>query len=272
MITGKKTLFLLTLVSSAVLASAAVQTPEVNVGVNESQVTYKGQTGEFAKHQGYLHGFTVQMRYPPTQQLPVQFAVDFTFAQGRVDYQTHAATYAADSKDRLYNIVGTVARTVPFEGKQIISYTGFGFRNYRDNAEAVTSSTGNQGYDSRFSTLYTPIGVRSAVGQFGGWHVTANAEYQYFWTDTQKTYVSTTPYTEENNKGYGARFGFDMQQRTAYGDVTVNPYYQYWNHKHANQGSVSAQVAPGTGQVTAFNFPQVGRSTEAGIAFSIRVA
>lgn len=245
------------LVSGAAFARTTQQQPQVNFGLTEAYVQHKSQSGDFAKHAGYMTGVQARVNYGFAASSPFQLAMQVGLSQGKVDFQ-NAGNYSSKSKDTIFNAAAHIEQ-VAQRGQQVVPYVGIGYGYYNADSSQVVSAANAQdnlsssGQNVRYSTYYTPIGLRTQQISTGAWHINAQAEYDYVISGAQKIKGSSEV---DANKGFGTRVEFNFQRPANFGatkaNISITPFYQYWN----NRSDVANKY--------------ITRYSERGVAFAVR--
>ena len=107
-------------------------------------------------------------------------------------------------------------------------YSGIGYRKYDDDARGV-STAGDFGYRRSSQYFYIPFGIEKSI-VLNNQNVIAKAEYDFFVSGNQKSYLSDTQidgYSDIKNKqtsGFGLRGSLSFTQ---FGMQFV-PFVEYW--------------------------------------------
>jgi hypothetical protein len=125
-----------------------------------------------------------------------------------------------------------------WDGITFTPYSGFGFRHLCDDSsdqygdfvyEGETYPL--NGYKRKSYYYYLPLGVDIKKPLADSWQVGANAEYDYLFYGTQKSFIEGSGYvpTNKQRQGYGLRGSFRLERLVATYGVSVEPYIRYWN-------------------------------------------
>jgi opacity protein-like surface antigen len=232
-----------------------------NFGVNERYVSFQDTNTNFAPNSGFMHGVTGGFTY----QAPVQFSINMNYAQGTTDYYTSAArSYSTKPKNSLFDVVASVARPVYYLQRHFVPYVGIGYRYFNNDALGVMMNQAQQGYNSKQATMYVPVGFSTQIARQRHWQMLLNVRYDFIFEGTQKTYssqINSGSAVTARDHGFGVHVSADWQTNSAYGLVTVSPYYSHYSFKGDEQtiANTSIQVKNNT-------------TTETGMAVTLNIS
>lgn len=192
------------------------------------------------KESGSMYGFSVSSIYRAEKGLgPVDmFRADFTGTWGRVDYSSTQSGNMNGIKDSMFEARALAGADIASGGTFLLTaFIGFGYRQLNDYAGGMVSEEGYGGYDRQSNYRYTPIGIEVASGINNNWTLGAVAEYDYFWSGTQRsaiTQANNESYTYSGNlknsqhDGYGLRASVKAVRRLDSFSLAFEPFVRYW--------------------------------------------
>jgi hypothetical protein len=199
----------------------------LDVGIQLSHITYK-EPG-LMQESGVMYGVTAAYtRIGPD----LMWKVDGTLTTGEVEY---VGSYWDGTPLTFSGIRDTMFETRAVLGSTefvnissyYLPYIGIGYRYLFDGADEMPG-----GYRRESNYVYIPLGIDGMVTTKGRWSVGFTAEYDYFISGKQYSYLSDGDpgYHDIENKqssGYGLR-GSLRFIRSGRNDIILEPFIKYW--------------------------------------------
>jgi len=164
---------------------------------------------------------------------------DFSYAYGRVDYESVNTGSSDDHKDWHVDTRGLVGYDFQFGSHTLSPYSGLGFRLLSNDMRGTTT-TGHLGYRRQSQYFYLPIGLAHRWSLGERVKLTTTIEYDYLamgrqttelgdvyegtTTPSGTTLVSVEPAKNDQKHGYGLRGSIML----GFGNWMMGPYASYW--------------------------------------------
>ncbi len=187
---------------------------------------------------GFLYGlsgsYTYRAESSVEQLSKVMLKVDGRIIFGRVDYNGYLY-------DELYYEIKKVKNFISefrglagydfsiFSDTTITPFSGIGYRYLKDQLQKV-----NAGYRRVSKYLYTPLGFETNTPLANGWSAGVKAEYDFFWSGKQTTYLSDldslfSDVENDQTSGYGFKVSIKIRKEMDDKNYIFEPYVDYWS-------------------------------------------
>ncbi|HQM83020.1 MAG TPA: outer membrane beta-barrel protein [Syntrophorhabdaceae bacterium] len=157
------------------------------------------------------------------------------FSYSRVDYDSQDTGSISGINDYGYEVRGLLGYDfTPSKTFTISPFVGFGYRYLCDDVSGKTTTTGHMGYKRESNYFYSPIGIEAAKKISKKWSCGASAEYDFFWTGKQTSYLGNVvkgldKLENDQKGGYGWRASLYVAMATRRATYALEPFVRYWN-------------------------------------------
>jgi hypothetical protein len=208
-------------------SALALSPSSFDFGGQLSQITYK-EPG-LIRESGIMYGVTGAYTSVGRR---LMWRVDGTLTTGEMEYvgsywDGTPLTYSG-IRDTMFETRAVLGPTAFVSlSSYYLPYLGIGYRYLSDGADKIPG-----GYRRESNYLYIPVGIDGMVTTKGKWSVGFTAEYDYFVSGRQYSYLSDSDpgYNDIENKqssGYGLR-GSLRFIRSGRKDIILEPFVKYW--------------------------------------------
>lgn len=177
------------------------------------------------KEDGVMYGIRGIAEYTDKFYL----ALDGKYSIGQVDYSGSGAITGID--DQMVEVRGLAGK----QFKNVLIYSGYGYRHLSDNMGGMVTSDGSLGYDRESSYHYIPIGARLNIGK-----VVITGEVDPMISGVQKSYldrlgVGFPLVTNKQERGVG--FKVDAKYKGSINglDVEIGPFLRGWKVQQSKE-------------------------------------
>lgn len=181
------------------------------------------------KETGMMYGVAFGYTYHDKVMAKAQLLI----AYGSVDYSNSGKI--SGIPDNQWELRGLLGYDVAVDPTSFITpYTGLGYRYLGDDSSGRISTTGAHGYNRQSNYWYSPIGIEYVSILPDGWTIGAGAEFDIFWSGTQKSFLSNAnpslpDVSNQQNQGYGFRGAIRVEKKFTYTSIKFEPFIRYWN-------------------------------------------
>jgi hypothetical protein len=157
------------------------------------------------------------------------------FSYSRVDYDSQDTGSISGINDYGYEVRGLLGYDfTPSKTFTISPFVGVGYRYLCDDVSGKTTTTGHMGYKRESNYFYSPIGIEAAKKISKKWSCGASAEYDFFWTGKQTSYLGNVvkgldKLENDQKGGYGWRASLFVSRATRRATYALEPFVRYWN-------------------------------------------
>ena len=169
------------------------------------------------------------------------YGLEGRYAWADLDYTSGSTGSDNDEPNRMVELRGILGRDFyPTPSVVITPYGGFGFRYLVDDSGGRQTTTGQYGYDRKSHYFYLPVGFNYTYQPNKDWRIVSNAEYDYFISGWQKSYLSDVPvpgyFDVRNNQkhGYGVRGSIKFIKILPFVNLSIEPFVRYWHIDDSN--------------------------------------
>lgn len=187
---------------------------------------------------GFLYGLSGSYTYRGEswveQFSKVMLKVDGRIIFGRVDFNGYLYDdryyEIQDVKNFISEFRGLVGYDFSiFSDTTITPFAGIGYRYLKDQLQKV-----NAGYRRVSEYLYTPLGFETNTPLAKGWSAGVKAEYDFFWSGKQTTYLSDLDplfgdVDNDQDSGYGFKISIQIRKEMSDKNYIFEPYVDYWS-------------------------------------------
>jgi hypothetical protein len=202
----------------------------LGVGVELSHLGYKepGIMEESGIMAGVYGDYTLHKR-------DFMLKLNGSLEMGNVDYSSLETGTLDDIGEFLFDSQALFGRDLHASEKvRLTPFIGFGYRYLFDDMGDKTSSTGHGGYDRKSKYIYSPIGMEGMFKLGSGWSLGLSGEYDLFWHGWQYSrigdvYPGIANAENDQKDGWGARGSVKLVKNLGKLDLTIEPFYKYWD-------------------------------------------
>ncbi|MBU1341327.1 MAG: autotransporter domain-containing protein [Proteobacteria bacterium] len=200
------------------------------VSIGAQTYYYEYEEPGVMKNEGWFYGIAYSVSYEEDVLIKLDGAVAF----GWVDYTSTSSGSSDDIKDIMADTRGILGYSIyNNENTKITPFIGLGYRFLEDDSSNELTTTNNIGYLRESKYWYSPIGVSIEFKLGNGWTIIPEAEYDFFWSGEQKSYLGYLAGYEdivnEQEEGYGYRFSLAFEKKTDMRSYGFGIFYRYWN-------------------------------------------
>jgi hypothetical protein len=159
--------------------------------------------------------------------------IEARVAAGEVDYSSTNTGSDDSISDVAFETRGLLGWDFRPGTWLITPFVGFGYRYLNDDSEGTVTTTGARGYERESNYYYSPIGIEALTSLPNGWSLGMSAEYDLFWSGTQKSRLSgaiagLSDLENDQNGGYGVRFSANLHKKFTPLSLKFGPFFRYW--------------------------------------------
>lgn len=244
------------------MTDASRETTQVHLRTHSFDIGYEKYYYEYKEDslnvnlRGWWDTVSAAYTYRPKQGDLLDFEwlnhyrLEGRYGSGDLDYSSGSTGTSQDDPNYMFETRALLGRDYyPSERIVFTPYVGYGFRFLVDASGGRQTSTGQYAYDRKSHYHYLPIGLDYAYQFNKDWRVVANAEFDYFISGWQKSYLSDAPVSgyydvrNDQDHGYGVRGSFKLIKTTRLIDFSIEPFVRFWHIKDSevsNAGSFDA--------------------------------
>lgn len=226
--------------------AAAPQSPlpvhSLEIGLEAYYKTY--YEPDIMNEKGMMYGVRLAYAYHDRVMAGAQLLA----ATGTVSYDSNVAGSLDGITDQQWEVRGLLGYDFEVDPTFFVTpYFGLGYRYLGDDSSGKITSTNARGYNRQSNYWYSPVGVQIIKLLPGGWTIGASAEYDVFWSGTQKSYMSSVnpalpDVSNQQNQGYGLRGAVRVDKKFTYASLSVEPFIRYWNIGRSDNYYVSSST------------------------------
>ena len=250
------------------VATAAEQNSlSFDLGLELSHITYKEP--QLMRESGLMYGIHGICSYYGQARVPAGVRLDGRLSTGTVtytgQYSNGAPVEVSGIRDTMFELRGMLGiYNLGEPGAVLMPWVGLGYRYLHDGADRIPG-----GYERESNYYYVPILLERVPARRPGWSVGWTAEYDYFLSGTQYSYLSDfnpglSDMTNRQSNGFGWRASVRFLWRDALRTVAVEPFVRYWRIGQSEQSLVTLNGSP-----YAVGWEPVNNSTELGVQVAV---
>ena len=202
------------------LTSSAFGGVNLTVGPEVSHISYREKGLPFkreiidVKEDGIMYGIKGTLEYTDK----IYLALDGKYSTGKVDYSGSGTI--DDVTDYMIETRGLIGH----QFKQVIIYSGYGYRYLNDDLSGRLTSTGLYGYERESTYHYVPIGVK-----FEG----LQAELDILVVGEQVSNLQdidkfAPEIRNKQNSGTGVKLSYTLSKKFKKMDLQLTPFFRWW--------------------------------------------
>jgi len=221
------------------------------------------------KDKGKMYGFGAAYTY----HHDLMFRAELDYYAGKIDYESGSGRLN-DVPHYIVELRWLIGRDYPRYNSPICdyltSYTGLGYRYWKDGSGGKVTDLGKYGYDRETTYLYSPLGLETIKRVKNQWFIGAVIEYDLFWVGKNKSHLShidpSAPDLEFNqDSGDGFRFALKMNKAFDRAKIGIVSFFHYWD---IDQSETIILFDPSSGYW--FFYEPENKTTEFGINLMVQ--